>query len=789
MKFSFRKLASVLTGAVLTLGTTIGMAANYPAPFVQGGSADVAIVYGAAAGTAGTDFTAATVITNDLSTALASQTTTTTVTVGAGEAYNFGEDKDLNMGDVVTSVTETLDESELPTLLAEGTYRNDKSDDFDYDQEIVMAGLTLTHFEEEEDDYTPAIGFEIEDGDSILNYTLDFTEEAESEVDEGDLVDIESTTLKLLGKEFYVLEADNTTLDLTLLDSANTVILNEGETATMTIAGKAYDISAEIYSSTQVVLTVNGEKTNSLENGETEKLEDGTFVGVKEILYTAKETGVSSVDVALGVGELVLYNNADGSNDEVELNDEDVDGVFAYIERGTPNGDKETIDSITLEWKADDDMWLSAEGTSEMVMPGFGAVKLIFGGMNFPMEETIKVTTSSSDKILLDVPLEDAEDGITLNLLQSNDSGGWLRLGKDDNNKLVTSDVDSVTLNLSNGDKWFVASYGSGTTWESYILEVKGVDEKNNKNVTTVEVLNNGNDLFSDDEIGQIEKLGDKINLKIVAAEEDDEVVTISNTSANTHFDRLYTKGGLTVYLPVDQSNIDLSTEPATFELLLQEQDESGNVEAGEYINVTLGFNSDGEAEVASRPKANWAGGSMWETGDGTDKFRGYVQSSAATMVEMDEGGDQDTVDVVYHGTEDDESYADFYVAAPSVSTGAGGGLGTVRFSDAEMSSFQNKNLIVVGGSCINTVAAKMLGSDTPMCGSAFTAATGVGANEALVKVATSPYASNKIAMLVAGYEAADTTKAVNYVVNENPSTAVGEMKLSTVESAATQIQ
>jgi len=50
MKFNFRKIASVLASVVM-LGSTVGIAAaaNYPAPFVSGGAANVAVVYGSSA--------------------------------------------------------------------------------------------------------------------------------------------------------------------------------------------------------------------------------------------------------------------------------------------------------------------------------------------------------------------------------------------------------------------------------------------------------------------------------------------------------------------------------------------------------------------------------------------------------------------------------------------------------------------------------------------------------------------------------------------------------------------
>jgi hypothetical protein len=85
---------------------------------------------------------------------------------------------------------------------------------------------------------------------------------------------------------------------------------------------------------------------------------------------------------------------------------------------------------------------------------------------------------------------------------------------------------------------------------------------------------------------------------------------------------------------------------------------------------------------------------------------------------------------------------------------------------DTNVNSVGDDNIIVVGGSCINTVAAQLLGSSTPLCGEAFTAKTGVGEGQALIEVFQSPYNEEKVAILVAGYEAEDTTRAVEQVLD-----------------------
>ena len=119
--------------------------------------------------------------------------------------------------------------------------------------------------------------------------------------------------------------------------------------------------------------------------------------------------------------------------------------------------------------------------------------------------------------------------------------------------------------------------------------------------------------------------------------------------------------------------------------------------------------------------------------------------------------------------------------AGTSISVGSSTGgnvvaLGKVSVKDSDIASVQAKNLIVVGGSCINSVSANLLGFSSPTCGADFTAKAGVSSGQFLIGVYNSPYTTGKIAMLVAGYDAADTTSATAYAVDKKPDTTVGTM-------------
>lgn len=89
--------------------------------------------------------------------------------------------------------------------------------------------------------------------------------------------------------------------------------------------------------------------------------------------------------------------------------------------------------------------------------------------------------------------------------------------------------------------------------------------------------------------------------------------------------------------------------------------------------------------------------------------------------------------------------------------------LDVVIVKDTEIETVKDRDLVIVGGSCINSVAAKLVGGS--FCGADWTTATGIGSGQYLVKEYVSPYNAGKVAFLVAGYEAADTVNAVQSVL------------------------
>jgi hypothetical protein len=390
---------------------------------------------------------------------------------------------------------------------------------------------------------------------------------------------------------------------------------------------------------------------------------------------------------------------------------------------------------------------------------------------------------ASSDEILkVKTAIRDGE--LDLPILYNNNTN-ILGLGEKAKHKLVTSSGNSATvINLNETENtYFVVTYIDGDDAESYAYEIDSITENEGKNSTTLKNLAGGSDVvFS--EVGKDKDIGDgNINIALSFANKDSKNASITLTESGSgvlYLDRVVTKEGLMFKLPVlnmTANSSDITTGLAdgqianaslatTWAMNLTEETKDGNIQAGKGFRVTFGINTDDGLEPTSV-----TGITTYETEDGSNKYEGYLVSDLATKILWDKPSSSlKSLEVTYAG---EESTADVYISESSVSFTGSGSVKIVK--DTEVSSVSDKNLIVVGGSCINTVAAKMLGSESPVCGAAFTAQTQVSAGKYLLKVAASPYNANKLALLIAGYEQADTLTGARAVAADGASTTVGE--------------
>ncbi|MBU0959083.1 MAG: hypothetical protein KKB31_04010, partial [Nanoarchaeota archaeon] len=163
-----------------------------------------------------------------------------------------------------------------------------------------------------------------------------------------------------------------------------------------------------------------------------------------------------------------------------------------------------------------------------------------------------------------------------------------------------------------------------------------------------------------------------------------------------------------------------------------------------------------------------WAGATKYDTQtwDDTD-YTGYV-TNFGTYVLVD-GSDTNNRLASFTYSKN-QMYADVYIAEESaaITPGAGGPAVTfngVVVTDAEVGTVSGKNLIIVGGSCVNSAAATLVGG--AYCGSDWTDNTGAGANQWIIKGYATHTLGNKLALLVAGYEQTDTANAATYLTHQ----------------------
>jgi len=231
--------------------------------------------------------------------------------------------------------------------------------------------------------------------------------------------------------------------------------------------------------------------------------------------------------------------------------------------------------------------------------------------------------------------------------------------------------------------------------------------------------------------------------------------------------------------------NIRLGTAGNITTLNITNDNQIGSVNL---LNVALGTNSSDDISLASFGKIVEDAESSDVIFNGVDvstqdsNYMDYfgVKISDGTDVETEVDKDEVTLSIP-----DEQVYAQISVSTGATSSDGVSELGEIVVLDSEVSTVSSKNLIVVGGSCVNTVAAELL-SNGAACGPSFTEKTGISTGEYIIKSVGDAYTTGKIALVVAGYDAEDTRAGVSYLLNQDVDTTAGTTLKGTSETSAT---
>jgi len=740
MKINFRKISAIAASALMT-GMTMGVAAaaNYPAPFVSGGTANVAVVYGTGAGVSSLDLVQA----NNIQDSLATYVDSEDVVVEGGESFVLDKTSNhFNLGNALDGAYSELDDADMD-FLNDGTY-DDGDVDTDYSQTITLSSKALTFFADNDyNDEEPTLGFHWTNGQNVLDYDIEFDDTIPFE-------DLEDTELPLMGKNYYVLSTTDTTLEL--LDSAEKVVISEGETKT--VGDKT--VSIEYVESGNVKFNVDGEITDTLADHGYEELSDGTYIVANDIMYASKEAGISKVEFSIGAGKMTFT-----SGEEIDLNEEAVDGLVVTL---TTNGTAGFLDGINVAWNSDDDSFLTEE--SALTMPLFEAVRLVFGGLDFPEEpEAINLNNGETMTLSMgnyELPLFFATDAnASVVTLGEEDyrlvtATGALAANYTANALVANTSTQAWTggLDLEVDNRFIVTSLDSDLSdIETLYYEVQTIDWEDGEVSVVLNDLLGTNDITFDD-LTDEDTPGNDVTVSIGQVNDTMVYLKFAASSGTLSYNTAVSEEGLKVTLPAKTADAT-NDAAAGITVTFTEADKDGDVGEGMPFTALVKATSNDKLHVSSDNVTTE------EYSD--EKFFGYVVSDLATKITTDESADEYDFDIEYYGAE--VSGQVMVVGGAATVSGGTNTLGNILVKDTEVSSVATKNLIVVGGSCINSAAAALVGGTK--CGASWTTATGIGSGQFLIKGYDDSTITTGLALLVAGYDAEDTVKATTYLTNK----------------------
>ncbi len=901
MKFNFRKIASALASTAI-VGSTVALAAaaSFPAPFVQNGAADVAIVYGNTL-----DLAAVTDVSTSLNSALGGGSTPIVV---SDEAYAlFTSSTPLQLNNSVNSVKTSITETNLPSVLSDTSFSGDVDANVEF--RITLGSnprLVFDKIPTSSVDPIVGVSYATTSGSYLYNATATFSKSVAFNHS-----DSEGSDITLFGQKFLIGSATDGT-NLVLFKSAERVSLSVGgatpnPTATVTIDGETYTVELASASDTSATIKVT-DSSGNFDQKEINEAASKKIRGLDVAVDLADEsTATDSISATIIMGS-EKYTLTDGSEVKKGSDDTTIQGTKVdFNNGGTATLGNQT--SLTVQVFAADGSNDAIRSGDELIDPIFGTFRVALKGLSIETDdtenrETFIVDKSGSDKMTLKFSTwEDKEK--TIDWL-NNESGAWAAayladandyrifvkerdkinesayavVGNEDTGYLVklqsitnTSGTATQTSAYSSDAVKFENVFDNSQTWSTSITgegtgevviggKTYGVTYQDNQGGNADEFVrlnypdSSGNDMIAFPTI-QTSK-GAKLmfyepllinvtnwdgsnnnvsNIKIPDGDGYSNIVVATNIDmwhGSNNFTvtvgagtagELETNGTDSVdgligrlrwnvtagaqaktdspWLPLDGGEANATNyiglyledldgtiieNPAI--VLFEEKDESNTYEAviiktsgagtsssGTGVN-DVDFTWDGDTDFGSGSSSWGASGLQRES---NDKLYDMMDQFGTLVTTDQSDSDQYIATISYP---DNQVTAELYLDSLA-STGGSSTLGDISVMDSELASsgMATKNLVVVGGSCVNSLASQLLGG--AVCGPSWTTATGAGSGEFIIQTFANPNAAAKVATVVAGYEQGDTKNAATYLTTQTVDTTVGKKYVGSTATIA----
>lgn len=856
--------------STLMLGSTIGLAAaaNYPSPFVSGGSPNVGIVFGSNA--AVTDLVAAINIMDNLRlsvTGTDSSNSESSVEGGDAVILNSGSDY-IYLNDELNENVQTLTNDDLSTILADGTFTDNDGTNYKYEQTLTVGPGASFAFDNSDNDLDdPALIISLPTSTSNVLYNLTVTFDNAVNFTATDSIGEE---IELFGKTYSI--GSSTDLNtLVLLGGSASQIIEIGETKTIVAGDKSYEVTltgiSDATSSPEAGISIDGESKVFTE-GQTRSFNGGDLdVYVKDVFRTGENSGY--VEIQLGADKLTLEN---GNAVQYGNDDDDIEGTLVTL-TGATTATTKMVFSVAAE---DNDVNHLLVG-EEFMDPIFRSLKVNFNKVsNGPIlsghddtstergyvaiekggnrELSLKVLGETLPFTYKGEITDDSENAIHIvegeTLLDNSyfilNSGNYHHFME-----MTKVDADSsgqVTFkDLISGESYGTTSGTNHSAVQTVTIsnQVYTITAVNSSSVTItssdfatniavypyLELVSDGDHRVA---------ITDYVTVFNDATDESDKTLVLPTGTAVVTFTNL-TAGDCTLAVDTDTKDVSLEVNSSAISATgINDTFTTGTVDYFIWANET--GTSDGgctaiDVKIGIESTQNVSADVPYDAPallfvEDEDKSEDITTTKNAILLKTsDDGTYTTTLAPVFTGTSDTETFdnsdytgyltnfgtyvlfdsndanqdfaswtypklpmrADVYIAESSATVTGGstttGGSGTlvgVPITDSEISSASGQNLIVVGGSCINSVAADLLDSASPLCGADFTSVTGVSSGQFLIE--TFARDGGTVATLVAGYNAGDTKNAATYLRtlgSTNIGTSVGMRYVGTSSTSA----
>ncbi len=813
MSLNFKKI-SAIAASTLMVGLTMGVAAaaNYPAPFVSGGSADVAVVYGTGSGVSPLDLVQAGNIQSNLQSFMSSSGGSTTVTGGTYWQVGTSSD-DLELTESIRNVTSYIGSDEL-ALLADQTISNEKGDadyhQFLYFEDTLSSSVLYT----EDDDDNIGLFFKINSGKVIARYVMDFTTDLKSDIETDlELSDIEDKSITFLGKTYTIVDATNATsgVQLTLMSGALGGTVKENTPLTV----GAYTVSALVTSATEAQFTITSssgtETTDKMAKGDMEKLSDGKYLAVTDITWEGYAEGDQQATFYIGADKIEWKNASDMS-----VNGETINEAAVVISATYSSGDI-SISEIAINMTAEDDLYVPVNGKLSQATDLDEPQVLVsqnwdieYKGLEATEYEDISLKVSESDQQYTLKYLNYDGDEVTLPLVYTNASGVY---GGDDNDKRLVLDAHGSVQNVTYKDYFLIHTADPVTASneaKTILVQYMGADKVTDTDAKVSLKVNPGPAEETKDvsltSTGTftLKVAGGTFNFMNASSAETDNFDICLLDSTGSYADSIGTNTSMSNYIRTKYNTLinitDLNITNFGNESAIENVEAAASRASNWKVNITVDdTNRDGDnvavptggavfavsiGNTTTDASTTWTGTGSWQTDPSNSDVQKYISTYGVDVTKTDPSDSPASIEVkVPKGIVKPLVYIASGDLVVSSTTGGATQLGDVLVKDSEVSSVSSKNLIIVGGSCINSVAATLLGG--AVCSADFTTKTGIGSGQFLIQSLASTYSSSKTALVVAGYEAADTVNAATYLRTKTVDTTVGKKYKGTSATSA----